>query len=980
MRFGNLKGIGMLVLLLMFTASFATAQNILYSINPNAEDAPPEIRALELSFRMNQVNIVAPYILLTADGQRGFVNYIGSDGASEQGYILVIRPLAEQSGDRIEAALPAGAIPVFMTFNPTESQLWVVSLGTFSGQPHDLSFIRVIDVATLATVADISIPGGGLGFGSNIVFSPGGAKAYISSTFTDEVIKIDAVEYQIENRVTLEVPDPYYFTSVGPAWLTLSHDGTFLCSTNTTSDTVSVIDSDTLAEIHQVILTPEEVGNNDHNPNLSFRNNVLLSDDDSIGMVASIGRATDFFAGDRVYLFDPQTGQKLTNADGSDKTLIVPDSPSIIQFDPTGQFLVVQVSSYDQIDTSGLSGYGFPQISIFRWPTLELYKSLQFRRPPFNMARTTEVTFLENENATFDILFPSFSSYDQIVSNYFYETTVRVPIEEYKGSSIVQIINESEEREVPVTVVAIPGSGRCLVAKFLTSALDVIQPQPNDVLSTAYSVFLEEDRFSSVAFLNLEAEPVTFRIQAIQTDDSFIEEDNPDAGLPFYYIDDDDNAVTIDAVDLTLQPGQQLVRMFEGLVPDYDKVENQHGFLKAVNPDYPLRGLVYNGVFGDDGQIIRGDYLRIDQPVFQDAVFPFMSSGGNLQNVLHFTNPYFNQYDIIQSYYDDDGELINSQQGTITNTSGRDQRFDLPFRGYMRVFNLANLETSVYMTYESKFANNLYMFSCPPLFPGVQSLTQAYHLPYYVVGDGYDTSVILISFNEKWLLDEDGEYVLDENEEPIPLLTHARFDFYDNDGNLVVTKEADFQNTVRYEVFLSSLLNEEEKSRFNKQSQTGSVVIQVDRNFVIGAYAYTEWALIEDPDEPGTFDAKIQNMTVDELPQTEDVVGRLVFPYTISIPPYNTSYVLHNPGDVAVRVRLEVYDPDANLVAVSLADQEIPPYGNRIFFLGEPEIFGEGAVPENFVGYMRVQSTNGRPFLGKSIQFSPEMMALIPTL
>ncbi|MBN2431225.1 MAG: hypothetical protein JXQ27_07105 [Acidobacteria bacterium] len=980
MRFGNLKGIGMLALLFVVATNPGFAQNILYSINPNSEDAPPEIRALELSFRMNQANITAPYILVTADGQRGFVNYIGSGGGVEQGYILVIRPLAEDPGDRIESALPVGSLPVFMTFNPTETQLWLVNLGSFSAQPHDLSHIQIIDVETLATVADINIPGGGLGFGSNIVFSPGGAKAYISSTFTDEVIKIDAVDYQIENRATLEVPDPYYYTSVGPAWLTLSHDGTFLCSTNTTSDAVSIIDADSLAEIHQVILTREDAGSNDHTPNLSYRNNVLLSEDDSIGLVASIGIATQFFAGDRVYLFNPQTGQKLTNDDGSDKTLIVADSPSIIRFDPTGQYLVVQVSSYDQIDTSGLGGYGFPQISIFRWPTLELYKTLQYRRPPYNMSRTTEIAFIENADATFDILFPSFSSYDQVMSNYFYETIVRVPIQEYEPCSIVQIVNESEEREVPVTTATIPGSDRCLVAKFLTSALDVIRPQPNDVLSTAHSVFLEEDRFSSVAFLNLEEDPVTFRMQAIQSDDSFIEEDNPDAGLPFYYINDEDEAVTIDAIDLTLEPGQQLVRMFEGLVPDYDKVESQHGFLKAVNQEYPLRGLVYNGVFGEDGQIIRGDYLRIDQPVFQDAVFPFMSSGGNLQNVLHFSNPYFNQYDIIQSYYDADGELINSQQGTITNTYGRDQRLDLPFRGYMRVFNLANLKTSVYMTYESKFENNLYLFACPPLFPGVQSLTQAYHLPYYVVGDGYDTSVILISFNEKWLLDENGEYVLDENEEPIPLLTHARFDFYDNDGNLVVTKETDFQNTVRYEVYMSSLLTEEEKSRFNKQAQTGSVVIQVDRNFVVGAYTYTEWALIEDPDEPGTFNAKIQNMTVDELPQTEDVVGRLVFPYTISIAPYNTSYVLHNPGDVTVRARLEVFDSDGNQVAVSLSDQEIPPYGNKIFFLGDPDIFGPGAVPENFVGYMRIQSTNGRPFLGKSIQFSPDMLALIPTL
>jgi len=979
MRIRLLKSSITFFLVWLFSTSAVFAETTLYSIDPNGEQAPEAVRNLNLSFRMNQANILAPYILITEDDQRGFVNYINAEDDPDQAYVLVIRPLETEESQRIERAIPVGENPAFMIFNPTQTELWVVNLGEFGTVPNYSTSIHIIDVDTLDTIAVMELPDAIFGFGSNLLFTPGGSKAFISSTYTDEVLKIDTATYQVEGRLLLEAANPYYYTSVGPTWLTMSPDTTFICSTNTTNNTVSVIDTDALTERHQIIFQEEEPVGAEHVVNFSFRNNVLLSDDGTIGMVASIGNELTFFTSDQILFFDPITGQKMTNDDGTDMFLPVNDSPATIQFDPTGELLIVMISSYDSIDTTGLQGYGFPTITIFKWPTLELYKTLQFRRPPFNMSRTTQMVFVENIDGTYDILFPSFSSYDQIISNYFYETIVRVPTELYEQCSIVQILNDSDEQEVPVTLAQIPGTDKYILAEFLTGILDVVLPQKNDVNSTGYSVYIEDGHFSSVAFLNLQEDSVTYRLQSIQTDNT----DNPDdgayAGLPFFWVDDEDVTHFIDAVDFTLEPGQQHVRMFEQLIPDYDKVVNQHGFLKAINPTHPLQGLIYNGSFGGVGEIVRGDYLRIDQSIYQDVVFPFLSSGGNYQNTLHYTNPYFNQYDVDQHLYSFDGTPAADQRVTVTNTTGIDQRFDFPATGYIRIFNVQNLKTNVYMVYESIFEDQPFLFTCPPLEIDVQSRTQAYHLPYYAVGGGYDTSVILISFNNPVLLDEEGNVVEDENGDPIPLYTHAQMDFYDVDDNYMYSKEFDFQNTTRLEVFFSS---EEAMNvgRYGEEIYAGSVVINVDHDFVVGAYTYTQWALFEDPEDPDNPLQKIQNMTVDALPQTQDVRGQVVFPFTINIPPFETSYVLYNPGDQAATVRIEVYDPDGNKIAESLEDQTIPSQGNFIYFLGDSDIFGAGAVPDNFVGYMKVISTNGRPFLAKSIQGSPDMMALIPTL
>ena len=79
-------------------------------------------------------------------------------------------------------------------------------------------------------------------------------------------------------------------------------------------------------------------------------------------------------------------------------------------------------------------------------------------------------------------------------------------------------------------------------------------------------------------------------------------------------------------------------------------------------------------------------------------------------------------------------------------------------------------------------------------------------------------------------------------------------------------------------------------------------------------------------------------------------------------------------------VQVELYQGDGTLVAESPADISIDPHATFLFFLGDEAVFGDLVVLDNFVGYMRVVSTNGGTFIGKSIQSSPDMLAMIPTL
>ena len=652
---------------------------------------------------------------------------------------------------------------------------------------------------------------------------------------------------------------------------------------------------------------------------------------------------------------------------------MVDDDPSQIRFDPTGQYLIVQITSYNQVDLNPYQGF-FPAMSIFTWPDRQLYKTLQFRSPTYNMSRTSGFDFMDNGEGSYDILFPSFSTFGYISEQAPHEGIVRVPMGLHESCTSVLTYGDATQREIPAAIVPIPGTDEHVVANFETGVLTVITPPEKFDYSTAMSVFIEDGHFSSAALINLKDQAQDFQMQSFQTNDSIDINDDVDAGVPFYFVNADGNGEIIPPADVTLAPGQLLVRMYQQLLPEYDKVAGQHGFLKAVSPDQNLQGLVFNGVTSDDGRIIRGDYLKIGQEMYQDSIFPFTQASGSVDTVIHYVNPYLNQTSMVRFLLDPNGGTIENTTLTIGEANGREEHFTgVPFQGYIRVFNQNNLDNYAYMTVEGTDDDGSFMFACPPLDPSLPSSSQAFHVPYYAVGGGYDTSVILISTNQR----TDPEQV-DENGDPIVLTTHVKMDFYDLQGNYLTTREMDIDNQSRYELYLS-MPAALDHNRMATDILTGSVVITVDQDNVCGALTYTQWAQFDNPDDPDNPIFKVQNMAVDKLPLTQDAKTQVVFPYTIGIAPYATSYALYNPGTEPVSVHIEVYNPDGELVGQSEEDQIIPALGDFVYYLGDPAIFGSGFPLEGFVGYMKVTSTSGGAFLGESIQSSPDMLAIIPT-
>ncbi len=79
-------------LAMLLLAGMASAQDDTIIIDPNADSTPADIRSLELTFQFNEYDIIAPTILVTPDGQFGFVNYLIAGSDSERGYVLVFRP------------------------------------------------------------------------------------------------------------------------------------------------------------------------------------------------------------------------------------------------------------------------------------------------------------------------------------------------------------------------------------------------------------------------------------------------------------------------------------------------------------------------------------------------------------------------------------------------------------------------------------------------------------------------------------------------------------------------------------------------------------------------------------------------------------------------------------------------------------------------------------------------------------------------
>lgn len=965
---------------LLGSALAGAQQFTTYTINPLGDNAPAEIKDLKLSFQLNSRDLIAPSILFTDDGNLGFVNYLSSATMiNEQpaGYVLVFRPKETDPAKQFVKAIQVGLRPGLMFLNPTRSEVWVVNLGRYGSSTNADCSISIIDVNTLEVAATIPVPEDHFGFGSNIVFAPGGAFAYISSTYDDQVLKIDTVQRSITGRLALAPVQPYFYTSVGPSWITPSHDGTFLCVVNTVNETVSIINLDTFTERFQVVFRE----GTDTTPNFMYRNNVLLAADDKAGFVASIGAASSLFSADAIFKFDPVTGKKIKDtgdADGDknvteDLTYSVEDNPSTLQLDPTGQYLIVNLYSSTRSVASGIE-IGNPAVTVYKWPEMQLFKTVQYSFETYNLASTCNLDWVDNGDGTFDIIFPSYTT--TIGATEDHECVIRAPMGLYEKCTSVQEIGDKKVRELPCNILKIPGAAKYLVTNFLSGAMVVVDPPPKFTYSQVPSIFVEDTRFSSVAFLNPDDTEVTFLMQAYQTDNNQWDNDDGDLGVPFYWVGTDNVAHIIPLAELKLAPGQQYVRMFQDLHSDYSKVKNQHGFLKVVHEDRSLHGLAFNGVFNSARTIIRGDYLRIGAPMFQDAIFPFLTSFGSLENTMHYSNPYQNRYHLQQFNHDADGNASVALSGyAVPESAGFDNTgSDIINQGYIRIMNLDNLPSDAYMTVEYDTTKSTYLFTCPPASTASLSSTVPLLVPYYAVGNGYDTSVILISTNPST-----DPNIKDANGNLIPQKTHIKMEFLDFQGQVTAVKEFDPVNMSRFEISLS-----EEKAlnhgRYSATILSGSIRITCGRDNVVGAMVLRQSYREVNATDATKYDEYVRNAAADIIPLQSTARESFIFPFTINIPPYQTSYSILNPNPSPATVKIELFDSNGVLVGVSQHDQTIPPLGSLIFFLGDQAIFGTLPELQNFVGYMRVISTNGQPLIGESVQATPETLAIIPTI
>src|SRR5262245_11365288 len=129
-----------------------------------------EPEALEFDVNINGSDNIAPNIIFSPDGKRGFVAYTGS------GVILMF---SSENGEILNR-IQTGGKPYYIT--PLADQRLLAAVSVQDNR------VFVIDPDS-SSVAAFSFTGAQFGFGSILSLSPDGTVGYISSTGTGEVIK-----------------------------------------------------------------------------------------------------------------------------------------------------------------------------------------------------------------------------------------------------------------------------------------------------------------------------------------------------------------------------------------------------------------------------------------------------------------------------------------------------------------------------------------------------------------------------------------------------------------------------------------------------------------------------------------------------------------------------------------------------------------------------------------------------------------------
>jgi WD40 repeat protein len=284
------------VLLILAAAAAAPsvwAQKRVYArVEPNPTDATDK---LTFDVNVDATDNIAPNIVLTTDGKRGFVSYTGSG---------TVVAFSMETGE-ILARIKTGGKPAFATLLPDKRSLLVVSVVD--------NKIFKIDMDAMSLATTYTFTGAQFGFGSIVAISPDGALGFISSTGSGEVIKFALADGKETGRIKgLE----------GPTQITVTLDGTTLLVVDTLTEEVALIEASSMTRKNTM-----KAKDKDATANFTIFNNVVLSPDGTTALIGS-RNVNVLLAGDTAFYYKTSKGEIIDTAPtGSEPgyTTLTPD-------------------------------------------------------------------------------------------------------------------------------------------------------------------------------------------------------------------------------------------------------------------------------------------------------------------------------------------------------------------------------------------------------------------------------------------------------------------------------------------------------------------------------------------------------------------------------------------------------------------------------------------------------------------------------
>lgn len=228
---------------------------------------------------------VAPNIVFSADSSVGFVSYSGS------GTVVAFSSATGEVTGRIET----GGKPAWLV--PYAGGLRLAAVSVLDNR------VFIIDAEARTLVATYSFDGR-FGFGSVPAISPDGATGYISSTETGAVIKFSLATGAELGRLT----------GLGaPARITLSGDGRTLFVVDTTMNRVTLVDASSMASKAQFNPAPVY-------PIVNFTifSQVVFNEDETLALITSQDSNALSGSLSAAFIFDPATGELVTDHDDDD--------------------------------------------------------------------------------------------------------------------------------------------------------------------------------------------------------------------------------------------------------------------------------------------------------------------------------------------------------------------------------------------------------------------------------------------------------------------------------------------------------------------------------------------------------------------------------------------------------------------------------------------------------------------------------------